>query len=136
MAALTYKLMACLLLIQAVTGWCCHRPCPKDGTCAASANQSVAAKSCSHSHCGGERENTPPAPCEHDDCNGCCQYVVSLQIEVDLSQVLLTPYFMLARVPAAELAEDFASSERMTADIGDAYSTPVRLHLLNQILLV
>ena len=138
MAAFIYKLMACLLLFQAVSGWCCHRPCPKDGSCAPSAND-VSSKTCGHKHRKCQKEKapkTPEAPCEHDDCQGYCQYVAPSQLEIDLSQILLTPHFLLAGAPAVDLVKVTAISERMAAEEGTAIADPLRLHLLNQLLLI
>ena len=135
MAAFIYKLMACLLLFQAVTGWCCHRPCPKDGTCAPSA---ACAKStnCGHQHRECREQQQPEAPCEHDDCQGYCQYVPVSPLELDLTRILLTPHFFLAGVPAVDLVKSAIVTERMTIEEGEAIHEPLRLHLMNQILLV
>lgn len=138
MAALVYKLMACLLLLQAVSGWCCHRPCPNDGSCAPSAN-SVSTKACGHKHrkCQEEKApESPEAPCEHDDCQGYCQYVAPPQLEIDLSQILLTPHFLLAGTPAVDLVKASTACEQLAADEGATLARPLRLHLWNQLLLI
>ena len=131
MHVLLSSLTAAMLLSQTVFGWCCHyQP--------ASAEKQTGAvtKCCSCDGCSKhETDRLPATPCKVV-CRGVCTYLPPSKVQLDtptagffasiLPAILSLPNGQ--RLDAASFA-DWARGPTDTA-------LPLRLHLLNQILLI
>ena len=135
MQAFVSKLMAALLVAQAVSGWCCHRPCHcLDGEFA---EAMAAVEDCDHARCYHDHDRVAfnAAPhCQCHECQGFCTYVTSAKSQVarsvsDFGSVLATATVDLSH-PQLTLAEAARSGEPIQLE------PPVRLHLLHQSLLI
>lgn len=136
MQAVLSNLMASLLLIQAVTGWCWHAP----NDCANCAHSTVhrVARTCS---CRDQCK-----PCEHSEgspapggskgkCHGFCTYVAAQETRIDMSQATVS--FNMAAIVLTELDRQLTSAIAWERACHLAVSEPpLRLHLLHQLLLI
>jgi hypothetical protein len=137
MQAVFSNLMAGLLLIQALTGWCdrsphaCASRCP-DATDLVQAEDGC----CRHDACPVGEDRSPADSCpSKGECHGICTYVPSQETRIDTSQVVLPDSFMA--VMSATLDAEIASSLLLDALWHSAISEPpIRLHLLHQIILI
>ena len=127
MHAVLSKLMASLLLVQALTGWCCHRP---GGANLAVPTTHVVA-CCSHC-CQPRPAQRPVLPVKCQQCSGVCTYVPTQKMQIDGPQLIVP-----VDVVPALAAVDFSLASRFTRLRGPSdLEPPLRLHLLHQILLV
>jgi hypothetical protein len=122
--ALLSTAMAGLLLLHAAAGVAWHH----ESGCA----EGGAEACCS---CGHESAPAPAAPCQcHWECETCCNYLPAPKVHVDRAADV-------AFTPAADAAIGFLHTSLSDSFSGFALATeaaapPVRLHLLNQSLLV
>lgn len=133
MPAILTNLLTGLLLFQAVSGWCCHRPCDVSGTCAATEVTS------DDHHCCRKCEHETPAaptdePCQCDDCLGFCTYVAEKQVELDAADL----FSLVVTLAIADhgLAFESPVAEGRYFAPGLQEAPPLRLHLLHQIMLI
>lgn len=129
MQALLSTAMAGLLLLHAAAGALWHHSCG----CAESGAFDAPAEACCS--CGHGDAARPSAPCQcHWECATCCIYLPASKIQLERSADM-------AFAPAAtgSLAIlDSSLSDRFSGFVfaPEAAAPPVRLHLLNQSLLV
>ena len=132
MNALLAKLMTALLLFQAVTGWCCHRPC-SDG-----AESVVAVHTAQHDCCHSSKHSGPQSPanspCDCGDCLGFCTFVSERPAELKASELLSTVAALTAFVDCERFVESSLFESRFAGR--DCAALSLRLHLLHQVLLV
>lgn len=136
MQAVVSNLMASLLLIQPVTGWCWHAPddCA-NGRC--STVLRVAAKcSCQDSRCKPCRHSDDSsAPCGKSECQGFCTYVASQETRIDMSTAAVS--FNIAAILLTQAGHQLTSAIAWERACHFAISEPpLRLHLLHQLLLI
>jgi|GEM_PF-4049109 len=136
MRAVSSILMAGLLLIQAVSGWCWHsaRDYARLGTSASPKAWSV---SCCDGDCEGTQDGEPSQdPCKcRLECSGICTFVPPEKTQID-APLLAVGFDHLAVSPA--LADSLALSTRWTQVVFGASKTepPLRLYLLHQSILI
>jgi hypothetical protein len=136
MQAVFSNLLAGLLLIQALTGWCDRSPhtCVSCGPVAADLVQTD--DCCRHDACPvGETESPIDSCPSKSECHGICIYMPSQETRLDTTQVALPVSFMAA-MPATADAEIVASLSLDTLSHSAIAEPPVRLHLLHQIILI
>ena len=127
MHAVLSKLMASLLLVQSLSGWCCHRP----GSANLALPMSQVIAGCPH--CCQPRPAQPPAfPVKCQECFGVCTYVPPQKAQFDSPQLVVP-----ANIVPAVVAADLSLASRNTQLGGPSeLEPPLRLHLMHQILLV
>jgi hypothetical protein len=135
MRAALCNLMAALLLIQALTGWCCYHPCAPLASKTAEVTESHRPPCCDD--CDGENRPAPEptVPCSCQDCLGFCTYVPTEKAQVDCPQ-LVVPFDSLAFAP---IPADSHLSGKFFGDLTNGppvVERPLRLHLLYQIILI
>lgn len=136
MRAFSSFLMAGLLTIQAVSGWCWHpaRDCTGLETSTVPAAWTV---KCCDGDCEGAHEGEPSQdPCEcRLECSGICTFVPPEKTQIDAPQLAVC-FDHLAVCPA--LADSQAVSTNWTQVTYGAseLEPPLRLHLLHQTLLI
>lgn len=131
MQAVLSHLLASLLLIQALTGWCWH--CPHD-TCS---DQVAEAKNSSTCCCHESRQHddsTIPEQCPRE-CQGFCVYVSSVDTQVDLLQLDISFHCQVQVIDSLLAASPAPVAWDRIVDSVDS-RPPLRLHLLNQSLLI
>lgn len=116
-----------MLLLQALTGWCCHRPYDVNlGT--PTAQQVALCTDCCHH----PSPQPPVRPANCPKCMGVCTYVPPQKTLIDSPQLTV-----LCDVTAAIGVADFARTSRPDRPWGQLTpEPPLRLHLLHQILLI
>lgn len=133
MPALLSNLLTALLLFQAVSGWCCHRPCPSTSSTCGGDHSAAVSHECCH-QCETDQPASPEdQPCDGEECLGFCTFVSDDSSQVDTNQgysfsIILTVHF--ERPVTAE-----SVVRRLDLDSGLS-KAPLRLHLLHQRLLV
>lgn len=133
MQALHCNLMACLLLIQAVTGWCCY-------SSSAIAHARVPKVVAETNACCRQCEKRAPRPqplkpCKCDECLGICTYLPVEKATVDRSELVI-PLDVIV-IDSALIGTDNRCTT--TAKWPCEHSKPapaLRLHLLHQSLLI
>jgi hypothetical protein len=137
MQAFVSKLMAILVLSQAVSGWCCHRPCHcLDGEAAESSADAF--ECCGHSDCchDGHESLVPNASshCQCHECQGFCTYVpgAKLQIARPHTMVGLDAIATTDAVQTQLSATQWSQISATSVHLGPT----LRLHLLHQSLLI
>ena len=132
MQAFAAKLMMGLVLVQAVSGWCCHRPCHcLDGDLAEACG---IAEECSLRHIDHAALSvTATSHCQCHECQGFCTYVAAAKSHVARPQLTASA---AASVPAAGRCE--LNIARGTHDRLASLESgpPVGLHLLHRSLLI
>ena len=127
-------LMAGLLFIQGVTGWCWQRQrqCVQCDECAARAPG--LAQCCAHDGAKEQQPEQPGRPCEHKVlCRGCCTYLLPEKTQIDAAD--WGHLLCFAAIPAAE--EFFPPSSFWAFACGPVeLKPPLRLHLYHQVLLI
>jgi hypothetical protein len=131
MQAFLSCLTSVLLLVQALTGWCCHH-C----TCADSSRQ-VSVVGQVAKCCGGSRETAPvnesEKPCKENHCSGFCTFLPIEKCAAEDCQLTVT-------WDALFVASTSLCPELETLEVygqGDVFvAPPLRLHLLNQNMLI
>jgi hypothetical protein len=133
MQAFVSKLMVGLVLAQAVSGWCCHRPCHCLESEAAQVSTAVTGDECC---CGDHTTLTVHASshCQCHECLGFCTYVAAAkanfarpQAAFGLDLVAVNP-----GLASTQLSVEQGAGNRESVQLGP----PVRLHLLHQSLLI
>ena len=133
MHAFVSTLLAGLLFIQAVTGWCWQRPraCLQCDECSTQATR--VAKCCDHDGRDEQQRQPSQGPCRHKVlCRGCCNYLPPEKTQIDASD---WDYSLdLVAIPAADGC-------KLTACCWEAcgpsdLKPPLRLHLYHQVLLI
>jgi hypothetical protein len=121
------SLTSAMLLLQAVTGWCCHRPVNANlgvrtapvAACCADCTPACPAKS-------------PATPRHSPQCLGVCTYVLAEKSQIDGPQSVVARDFLLVTSVVdssltGHLERSWSAIELMP---------PLRLHLLHQIILI
>lgn len=136
MQAVISNLLAGLLLIQALTGWCDRSLYVCESGCAEVADSGLADNCCKHDVCPVGEDRSPADSCpSKGECHGICTYVPSQETRIDTSQVVLPVAFM-AVIPATADAETVSSLSLDSLWHSAISEPPVRLHLLHQIILI
>jgi len=136
MQAVFSSLLAGLLLIQALTGWCDRSPlnCASSNADAACSIEETAC--CQHDCCPAGETDSPADPCSGSgECHGICIYVSSPETRIDTTQIAL-PIDFMAILPASV---DFHVVSALALDSvwhSAISEPPLRLHLLHQIILI
>jgi hypothetical protein len=136
MQAVFSNLLAGLLLIQALTGWCDRSPlnCASSNADASSSIEDTAC--CQHDSCPAADTDSPADPCSgNGECHGICIYVSSPETRIDTTQMTL-PIDFAAIVPASvdcHVVSSLALDSLWRSAISEP---PLRLHLLHQIILI
>jgi len=136
MRAFSSMLMAGLLCIQAVSGWCWHDARDCTGFEATIAPM-VWTGSCCDGDCHGSRDGGPSQdPCKGRlECSGICTFVPPEKTQID-APLLTVGFDQLAVSPA--LADSLTVATRWTQVVFGTSKTepPLRLYLLHQSILI
>jgi hypothetical protein len=138
MRALFINLMAGLLLIPAMLGWCCH-PALDCAQCIQSASaQLVQVQSPIHLGCKacrrGQESHERHAPC--CECKGFCTYIPSAKVCLDSPDNFAGGVYF-AIVPESITCDVLTHVSQVNhADNTTPAAPSLRLHLLNQIWLI
>jgi hypothetical protein len=138
MRAFLSNLTAVMLVIHAMIG-CCHHHWHSEAECAESATFAlfVPPCQCGHSCCGRQDQSEQSSsPCDREfECQGLCSYLPTQRTVIEASAsgaaidfAALVPTLLDGRFVAAALPCDRAHTLN--------HSPPLKLHLLNQILLL
>jgi hypothetical protein len=130
------SLMAALLLFQAMTGVCCYH----SATCscqvdAAAVSEADTLSCCDRCQSKLPTNQLPKAPCPHHDCMGFCTFVASDPVQIDFSE-LVVPFDLLLSESVFRNSSVSRELVRYLATHPPACKSTVRLHLLNQIMLI
>jgi hypothetical protein len=135
MHASVSKLMVALVLAQAVSGWCCHRPCHcLDGEIAEASQDAkeVGSHECCHDD---HLVLNASSHCQCHECQGFCTYVAGAKLQI------VRPHTATG-LDVAAMTADAAQTQRAVAQWSQISAAsvhpgpPVRLHLLHQSLLI
>jgi hypothetical protein len=138
MQAFVSKLMAILVLSQAVSGWCCHRPCHcLDGEAAESSADAF--DGCGHSDCCHDDHESlilnASSHCQCHECQGFCTYVSGAKLQIARPHTAVG--FDAALTTAAAAQTQLAATQwSQTTATRVHLGPPLRLHLLHQSLLI
>lgn len=134
MHAILSHLLASILLVQALFGWC-GRPPYKEVNCDTSAG-TFSTKSCCN-QCGTNAQGEHPVgPCKCEfECQGVCTYVRPEKTLVDSSQWSLLALFLEVDPALAGSHSAFGSIGVRACHPLDS-KPPLRLHLVHQVLLI
>ena len=136
MQAVFSNLLAGLLLIQALTGWCDRSPHACASCRPVTADLVQIDDCCRHDACPVGETGSPTDSCpSKTECHDICIYVPSQEMRIDTTQVALPVSFMAAMSATAD-AEIVASLSLDTLWHYAISEPPVRLHLLHQIILI
>jgi len=129
-------LMAGLLLLQSLTGLCCHHPCDCARVESAMAEQHPHSNSgCCH-HCKSDHhQQVPtPTPCKRNHCLGICTYVRSSKVQIDDSW----QYAAIEVLNISAISVQAPTSPTIAGDESNSHlaEPPLRLHLLHQSILI
>lgn len=132
MREIVSSLMAGLLFIQAVSGWCWQRP-RACGLCSVPVAQVL--RSCCEHDCQ-DAQKEPQAPCDHKlKCHGTCTYVSSEKVDFDGADPL--PSLDFVAVHSATTVALSTDAVRWEIGHSSLYSKlPLPLHLYHQVLLI
>jgi hypothetical protein len=132
MRAIVSSLMAGLLFIQAVSGWCCQPLGASDS----STDHVGKCCSCCDRCCQDQQHQQPKTPSERkSECHGFCTYVVPQKSKVHTQatytsvDIVVVPSTTTNLHPPGELQWEIGSGCL-------ASRLPVRLHLYHQVLLI
>jgi hypothetical protein len=139
MQAFVSKLMAVLLLSQAVSGWCCHRPCH----CLEGEGSEVSLAGiddCGHDECCHEEAHAASAfhassHCQCHECLGFCTYVAGAKLQI-VRPHATAGLDALATNAAAVQSQLAATQWSQLSPASVHLGPPMRLHLLHQSLLI
>lgn len=135
MLALTSYLLTALLLFQAVSGWCCHRPCEvASSTCAVELETAVSSDCCHECSEAPASPANQSQPCECNECLGVCTFVSEKSLEVDVNP--LSTLFAVLTLHASLPATTEVVVRTLDLQFENAQALPVRLHLLHRHILV
>ena len=135
MKTLITNLLASVLLIQALTGWCCSHAC----ACSNSTNRvsicAVPVNQC----CGKCEKRTVPAkpakPCKCQECHGLCTYLPTQKTHRDSAKIA-SPFDLAESMSWCALPTGDVIP-RSTLELSTSHlAQPLRLHLLHQIFLI
>jgi hypothetical protein len=133
MRAFLCNLMAVVVLVPAILGWCC-RPSMPGAACECTAANQTPHACCDDSGHGGEHSQTPARP--HFDCKGICSYVLTSKSKVEPpARVSTLPILTTGLVIVAGQESAAAASADYQA-LSSASSPPLRIHAVNQIWLI
>ena len=136
MRAVSSILMASLLFIQAVSGWCWHPA--REGT---GLDNSVApiesTVRCCDRDCEDAREGEPSQdPCKcRLECSGVCTFLPPEKTLIDAPQ-LVAGFDHLSVFPALAESQDVSANWTRVVHGPSELEPPLRLHLLHQSLLI
>lgn len=137
MQAFVSKLMAILVLSQAVSGWCCHRPCH----CSAGEAAEISLTEigiCGHSECCHDDHEglilNASSHCQCHECQGFCTYVTGAKLQIARSHTMIG----LDAVATTDAAQaQLAATQWWQISAASVHlGPPLRLHLLHQSLLI
>jgi hypothetical protein len=134
MRAIVTSSMAAMLIIQSLTGWCCHgsRHVLQTRTCAA-ARYSVAG--CCE-RCNKNSDTAPqPIPCQCYECLGVCTYLPPEKTQLDDSR-LDQRFDLVAIAPVLNHTHLVCAPRWLLAAESVPPEPPLRLHLLHRSLLI
>ncbi|HEY4232048.1 MAG TPA: hypothetical protein VGM76_01350 [Lacipirellulaceae bacterium] len=133
MQAFVSKLMVGLVLAQAISGWCCHRPCHcLDGEAADVCAELTADECCHNDH--STLTLHASAHCQCHECLGFCTYVAAAKSQLVRPQTSFG--FDLAAANPGLANTQWSVEQRAGNRESDQLGPPVRLHLLHQSLLI
>jgi hypothetical protein len=134
MQAFVSKLMITLVLAQAVSGWCCHRPCHCLEGEAAEASSEITACDCCHDESHAVAALHAATHCQCHECLGFCTYVARAKSQV-LRPAAASVFDLVATIPGPANTR-WSLELRAGSREPDLLGPPVRLHLLHQSLLI
>jgi hypothetical protein len=131
MQSVISSLVAGLLLLQATTGWCCHRPCAESRAEGAAQPSNC----CCKRPCEDAPSHEPTRPCQCDECLGCCTFVPpdkasSATMHVDIALEYVPSVSAIFTLNLSQPASGFGVSDSPPP------RRSLRLHLLHQILVI
>jgi hypothetical protein len=134
MRAVVASLLAVWMAILTVSGWCCHQP-----FCAHSQQATIVradpprACKCCHRQ---SKDTGPSIRLDDccDDCQGTCTYVPSQRVQLEDGHALPASSFVVIVAQANYVGHSAFFGDR--ADDLACVKPPLRLHLLNQVLLI
>jgi hypothetical protein len=139
MQALVSKLMVGLVLAQAVSGWCCHRPCHcLDGEAAEISLAGI--DDCGHDECCHEDAHAASAfhassHCQCHECLGFCTYLSGAKLQIARPHTIVGPDAIATTIGTSQTQLAATHSSQLSSAIIHL-GPPVRLHLLHQSLLI
>ena len=125
MQAFVSKLMVTLVLAQAVSGWCCHRPCHCLEGEAAEVSAEMTAGDCCH-------DDNHAGQCH--ECLGFCTFVAGAKSQVVRPEA--ASGFDLAATTPRPATTRLGMEQGAASGESNHLAPPVRLHLLHQSLLI
>jgi hypothetical protein len=134
MRAAFFSVIAASLLVHATFGSCLHHGCDA-AICIDSKVAMESADDCDHDCCHGDSGHRQHAPGKgHSHCRGTCNYLPAKNTQI--SKCLLSVPVDFAVGTSAEACSQ-VTNLRLAASTGElVLEPPLRLHLLNQILLI
>jgi hypothetical protein len=132
------NLLAGMLLIQALTGWCCQHRCAAGLGHRPAAEASPESNCCDQCDCrshSSQDSKESDAPCRCPDCLGFCTYLPPDKAPLDSSQ-LEPGSETLAIAPALAYDHFVCRHGRSFSAESGLPEPPLRLHLLHQLLVI
>jgi hypothetical protein len=133
MQAFVSKLMVGLVLAQAVSGWCCHRPCHCLEDEVADVSHTELDECCHDDHDSATVHFE--SHCQCHECFGFCTYVGSTKTHV-ARQLVACVHDVTATSPSLESARPASARLWHFAAASVDIGPPVGLHLLHKSLLI
>jgi hypothetical protein len=130
------NLMAVVVLVPALLGWCCRPSTPGTACeCECTETNHVHHACCDDSdHAADEHSQTPAKP--HFDCKGICSYVLTSKSQVDRPVQMHTLHILTTGLVLAAGQDSAAFSFADHQALSGASSPPLRIHAVNQIWLI
>jgi hypothetical protein len=135
MRAAVCNLLSAALLIPAMSG-CCWHDAHEAVAGETSHTSMAAAHRCCHDHDGDADGHGSPAPCKgHPNCHGLCSYLPAQKSEIGkcLEHVLIVDFAVDTRAACGPQVAAFSFIPGTNAT---SLTTPVRLHLFHQFLVI
>jgi hypothetical protein len=134
MQAFVSKLMVTLVLAQAVSGWCCHRPCHCLEGEAAEVSSETSACDCCHDDNHDVLALHATSHCQCHECLGFCTFVAGAKSQVVRPEA--ASGFDLAATTPRPATTRLGMEQGAASGESNHLAPPVRLHLLHQSLLI
>ena len=134
MRAVLFITMAASLLVHATFGSCLHHGCDSS-TCHDSALTLESDAHCDHDCCNGPKGHESHAPDKgHSHCRGTCNYLPAKNPQLGKCQLSVPVDFAWG----ASAADSLQTTSLRFSELRNEFAPrpPLRLHLLNQILLI
>jgi hypothetical protein len=133
MRAAFFSLIAASLLVHATFGSCLHHDCDAS-TCSEAALVLESAHECDHDCCDAHKGHDSQRPQPHSHCRGTCNYLPAKHTQFNKCALSVQVDFAWG-ASAVNLLH--MTDLRYAGSIDDlVLHPPLRLHLLNQILLI